>query len=174
MQKFSKCTRIFLRVALVVSAAVYPGLMAMLSAAGWRYNVEQGRYPEIFTVFSGWMYAGGILLCTGTVLCLLGAREKWWQCNIPAIGLGAVGCGACLSVLHRFCAYADQHFSGLDETMEPVSQLYRDRLLPVLLPALLLTVLCVWQIILAAPYRRRKRREKEARLNEEAPHILGD
>ncbi len=174
MKKFSKCTRIFLRVVLVLSTAVYPGLMAMLSAAGWRYNVEQGHYPELFRVFSGWMYAGGILLCTGAVLCLFGAREQWWQCNIPAIGLGGVGCTACLSVLYRFCAYADQHFSGLNETMEPVSQLYRDRLLPVVLPALVLLWLCVWQIVLAAPYRHRKHREKEARLNAEAPRILKD
>lgn len=176
MEKFSKIGKILLRIALMLSTLVYPGFMAMMSAAGWMHNVESGSYPDIFRSFAGWMFTGGGLLCAGALLALLGAKPKLWVCNAAAAAAGCIGCAACLSSLYRFCAYADQHFSGIGETMQPVSQLYRDRLLPVLLPAVLLLVLSLWQIFdePAREYRILRRREKEARESAPAPKILGD
>lgn len=176
MGKLSKAGKIILRIALVISALIYPGFMAMMSAAGWMHNVGTGSYPDVFRSFAGWMYAGGGMLCAGTVLVLLGAKPKLWICNLIGMAAGVIGCGACLSSLYRFCAYADQHFSGIGETMQPVSELYRGRLLPVILTAVLLVILGAWQSFSedAREYRIARKREKEARENAPAPKILGE
>lgn len=176
MEKLSKAGKILLRIALVLTTLVYPGFMAMMSAAGWMHNVGTGSYPDIFRSFAGWMYAGGGMLCAGTVLVLLGAKPRLWTCNLPGMVLGAAGCGACLSSLYRFCAYADAHFPGIGETMQPVSELYRGRLLPVILPALLVGLLGCWQVFSeeTREFRIARRREKEARENAPAPKILGE
>lgn len=176
MEKLRKIGTFLLRAALVISTLVYPGFMAMLSAAGWMYNVRGGNYPDIFRSLAGWMFAGGGLLCAGTFLALLGAKPRRWALNAVALPAGCAGCAACLSSLYRFCAYADQHFSGIGETMQPVSELYRDRLLPVILPTVLLAVLCLRQIFCeeAREYRIARKREKEIRENAPAPKILDD
>jgi hypothetical protein len=79
-----------------------------------------------------------------------------------------------MSSLFRFCAYADQHFSGIGETMQPVSELYRDRLMPVLLPAALAVCLGAWHLFSeeSRDYRRERRAAKLAAENAEAPKIV--
>ena len=174
MKKPAKFLHILLTAALLISAAVYPGFMAMMSAAGWLYNVRQGAYPAVFRSFAGWMIAGGILLCIGAVLAVLSAKPKRWKLAPVSMGAAAVGLAACLSSLYRFTAYADQHFSGIGETMQPVSDLYRTRLLPVILPAVLTLVLAAWHLFSeeTRDYRSRKRAERLAAENAPAPKIV--
>ncbi len=136
MRYFHKAGSIFFSIILLLSAVIYPGFMAILSAAGWLYNVRAGNYPPVFRSYAVWMLAGSLLLLTGTVLCLLGKRFR--RCNVPAAVSAIAGCAACLATLYQLMAYADQHFPGIGESMQPVSALYRDRLLPVLLPAVLI------------------------------------
>ncbi len=171
-----KILKKFLRVMLILTTLVYPLFMCQMSAAGWQYNVDAGNYPEVFAAYAFWMRAGSVLLTAAAVLCLFGSRPRRWLCNAAALGCGTGGIIACMTVLAKFTAYADQNFSGLDETMQPVSELYRDRLLPTLLPFALLCVLAFWQIFDydARVYRRQKRDEKRSRDTQEAPKILGD
>lgn len=174
MKKMPRIAEIVLEVLLLASAAVYPGCMAMLSAAGWMYNVREGNYPEVFRSFAGWMYAGGGLVCIGAVLAVLCRKPKLWPLSPAAMGCAVIGAAACMSSLHRFCAYADQNFSGMRDTMQPVSELYRDRLLPVLLPAVLAVVLAAWHLLSeeSRDYRSRRRAEKRAAENAPAPKIV--
>lgn len=176
MEKLSGIGKICLRIAVVILTVIYPAFMAMMSAAGWMHNVGTGAYPAMFRSLAGFMFTGGGLVCAGTISAMLGIRARWWKCNIAGIASGCVGCGMCLAVLRRFCTYADEHFSGIGDDLMPVSQLYRDRLLPILLVTVLLTVLCLWQIFTdpAREFRIRKRREQAERENAPAPKILGD
>lgn len=135
--------------ALAVSAAFYPGFMDMMSAAGWLYNVREGNYPECFRVWAVWMYIGGALVCVAALLAMAGSRL--WRLNYAAIGCSAAGLTACMIVLEQFCAYADQNFSGVRETMQPVSELYRDRIAPTILPAVLAAALAFRHLLCRKP-----------------------
>ena len=59
MKRTSRILRRILAVLTAVTALIYPGFMALMSAAGWSYNVRQGNYPAVFSTLAGWMYAGG-------------------------------------------------------------------------------------------------------------------
>lgn len=165
-----------LRILLIVSALVYPGMMAMLSAAGWRYHAAQGNYPGIFNAYAFWMTLGGVLLLSGTVLCLMGARKRLWLCNPAAVVCAGCGLWGCLWALQKFCLYADQNFSGVDGTMQPVSELYRDRISPVILPFLCICLLSAWQFFRyeARVYRKQQRIAAQEKENAPAPKILAD
>lgn len=154
---------------LAVLTLVYPGFMDMMSAAGWMYNVREGNYPAQFRVWAVWMYIGGGLLCAAAVLAFLGMRKRLWRLNYVSLGCCIPGLTACMLALRAFCTYADQHFSGIRETMQPVSELYRDRLLPTVLPAVLAAILAVWNLL-----DEDARTYRHAAEQAEAPGILED
>jgi hypothetical protein len=166
----------FLYIVLLVTTLIYPVTMAMLSAAGWQYNVKAGNYPRIFAVYAFWMGMGGMLLTISAVLCRIGKKCRFWRCNVYSLMTGCIGIAACMTVLNRFCVYADQNFSGIGESMQPVSELYCNRLLPMLLPWSLETVLTLWQLFSAEnrAYRRQECEKRKALKNAEAPKILGE
>ena len=174
MKKWQKIVKTCLAILLLISSAIYPGFMAMMSASGWMYNVREGNYPAVFRSFAGWMYAGGGLICIGAVLAVLSMKPKRWACAPFSIGSAGLGLAACMSSLYRFTAYADQHFSGIGETMQPVSALYRDRLLPILFPAVLAVILAAWNLFSedTREHRSRKRAERLAAENAPAPRIV--
>ncbi len=165
-----------LRVALAATTLIYSLFMSQMSAAGWQYNVNEGNYPELFAAFAAWMRIGSVLLTLAAVFCFIGIKPKLWRFNAAALLCNCAGIVSCMTVLYRFTAYADQNFSGIDETMQPVSELYRDRLLPTLLPFALCCVLAVWQSTSydVKVYIQQKRDEKKKKDMEEAPRILGD
>lgn len=171
-----KSLKICLRALLILTTIVYPLFMGLMSAAGWQYNVNEGNYPTLFSTFATWMTIGCVLLAAGAVLCMLGMKRRLWVCNAAALGCAAGGITAAMTVLYRFMAYADQNFPGHRETMQPISEIYRDRLLPMLVPFGLICVLALWQMFSydCRVYRQQKREEKRRRDAEQAPSILGD
>ena len=166
-----KRLQILLKIILVITTLIYPCFMVMMSATGWMYQFQSGNYPAVFRLFSIGMYFGGGLLCIGTVLLFFGKKPRFWKCNIMALLTACIGCMTCLVILSQFSAYADQNFSGIGETMKPVSEMYRDRISPVIVPALLLVVLSVWQLLETREERLEEYWQKE---NAEAPKILHD
>lgn len=174
MKKKRRLAEVVLEALMLVTTVIYPGLMAMLSAAGWMHNVREGAYPEVFRSFAGWMYAGAGLVCIGAVLAAVSRRPKRWPLAAAAIVCAAIGAAACMSSLYRFCAYADRHFPGIRDTMQPVSELYRDRLLPVLFPAALAVCLGTWHLFSeeSRSYRSERRAARLAAENAEAPKIV--
>ncbi len=175
-ETWKKALHIVLQVLLVLTTLVYPLFMDLLSAAGWQHNVNAGNYPSLFGAYAAWMTIGALLLTAGTVLCLIGKSCRFWQCNIAALVCAALGIIPCMTVLYQVMAYADQNFPGMRETMAPVSAMYRDRILPTLLPFLLICGLSVWQMCSyeCGVYRRQKREERRRKDAEEAPRILSD
>ncbi|MBR0483267.1 MAG: hypothetical protein IJJ69_00630 [Oscillospiraceae bacterium] len=169
MKKF---IRICLEILLLITAVIFPGFMAMLSASGWKYNVRQGKYPEIFSVYSFWMFLGAVLVLIAVLCCFIGKKPKFYILNLLAVISDIAGTAFCMTVLKKFCAYADQNFSGIGESMKPVSELYQDRLLPIGFPAFLVLILAVWNFLESREYRIEKKNQKLAELNAEAPKIL--
>ncbi len=173
-----RTARIILRVLLVVTTLVYPLFMDMLAAAGWQHNLRSrgGNYPDdVFGPFVTWMFIGAGLLVIAAVLCLLGAKLRLWLCNLLALACACPGIAACMTVLYRFCAYADSRGYSNQE-MRPASDIYRDRILPTLVPFALLCVLALWQFLAydARVWRKQKRDARRRALNAEAPKILGE
>lgn len=166
----------FLRVLLIASTLIYALFMPQMSAAGWQYNVNAGNYPEVFAAFATWMRIGSVLLTAACVLCMCGIKPKFWRCNAVSLLCACAGLTSCMTVLYKFCAYADQNFSGIGDTMQPVSELYRDRLLPMLLPFAVCCVLAVWQITSydVKVYIQQKKEEKQRLDAQEAPSILAE
>lgn len=160
-----KILKNFLRVTLVVTTLLYPLLMCLLTAAGWQYQVDAGNYPAVFSTFAFWMRTGSVLLTAAAILCLCGAKPQRWQCNAAALVCAVCGICACLFTLSRFCAYADQNFPAIGETMQPVSDLFRDRIAPTILPFSLCCILSIWQL---CAYETRVCRSR-AKQSEEAP-----
>lgn len=167
-----KILNLLLRILLIFTTLVFPGMMVQLSAAGWRYNAAQGHYPPVFYEYAFWMSAGGVLLIAAAVLCMLGICRKFWICNIFSPVTGSAGLLAVLLTLGKFSAYADQNFSGIGDAMQPVSELYRDRILPAVIPFLLLCILSFRQLFSyeARVWRRQRRLQRDA----DAPSILED
>ena len=160
-----KKLQIFLRIILVITTLIYPCFMVMMSATGWMYQFQSGNYPPVFRNFSIGMYVGGGLLCIGTIVLFFGNKAKFWKYNIISLICAFVGCGICMTILSQFTAYADQNFSGIGENMKPVSEMYNDRIFPVIVPAFLLGFLSLSQIF-------DKKFEPQSQGEETAPRIL--
>ncbi len=161
MQKIMK---IFLHLLLLLSALIYPGMMAVLSALGWKDQAEKGHYPAQFHAYSFWMMAGGIFILISLLFYFLGWKHSIFL--ILSIITSIIGAISCMIILHQFSIYADQHFSGIGEDLRPVSELYQERLMPILLPAVLLVILSV--------YRLHRHQAEISEENDEAPKILND
>ncbi len=169
-----KTIRICLDIFLIILSLIYPGFMAVMSAAGWHYNVKQGHYPEIFGVYSFWMFLGAGLILSGVICCFLAKKPKFYILNLISAFAGIAGTVSCMTVLKNFCAYAEQNFSGIGENMKPVSELYRDRLLPIVFPVFLMLILDFRNFLESREFRIQKKNQKLAELNAEAPKILED
>ena len=170
MKKF---IRICLEVLLVITAVIFGG-MAILSASGWKYNVNQGNYPEVFRSYSFWMFLGAGMILLAVICCFIGKKEKYYRMNPVSVMLDIAGMFCCMSVLKKFCNYADQNFSGIGDSMKPVSELYQDRILPIGFPAFLILILAVWNFLESREYRIERKNQELAVLNAEAPKILQD
>lgn len=164
---------ICLRVTAVLSGLVGSGIM-ILCASGWRYHFHEGNYPAVFHVWSFWMYAGAVLIIMSLLCCMLAIRRKYYILNFFAILFSISGYLVCMLVLSEFCDYADRNFSGIGDSMQPVSELYQNRIEWILFPVLLIIGLSVWQFFRSKTYRIQKYQRKIAEENAEAPKILED
>ncbi len=174
MKKFiERDMKIILEIIMLCSGAVSE-CMAMLSAAGWRYNVRQGNYPDILGVYSFWMFLGAGLVLFSIFLCMLGKKEKFYKLNYFSGIFSITGLTACMTVLSKFCAYADQNFSGIGDSMQPVSEMYRNRISPIVFPVILILILSVWNFLKSREYRIMLKQKKAEALNAEAPKIISE
>jgi hypothetical protein len=146
--------------------------MAIMSAVGWNYNVRQGNYPDLLGVYSFWMFLGAGLILLSMILCMIGRKEKFYKLNFISVIFSISGLISCMTVLSKFCIYADQNFSGIGDSMKPVSELYRDRISPIIFPVILILILSVWNFINSHEYRIDLKNKKLAELNAEAPKII--
>ena len=86
------------------------------------------------------------------------------------------GFAAAMTVLAKMMKYADESGWSDRYTMQPASDIYRNRILPTLIPFILLIAAAVLQYFSYDETLKRKirREEKEKQKNLPAPKILGD
>lgn len=132
MEKNKK--KIFYNVYMIIMAlltVIYSLIMVCMAGAGLVYNGESyGRELENAGI---WLIISGILMTVGTVTAFF---KKRIFLIISAI-LTAVGLAVCLVMVYIVCTHADSAGWADNHTMEPVSRMYKERLLPVIVPAVM-------------------------------------
>lgn len=119
---------------MVILTVVYSLIMVCLAGAGLIYNGESyGR--ELVTV-GIWLIVSGILMTSGAALSFFKKRIF----SVISAVLTIVGLGICLVMVYILCTHADSAGWADNYTMEPVSRMYRERLLPVIVPAVMVIV----------------------------------
>ena len=116
---------------MVLLMVVYSLIMVCVAGAGLLYNGESyGRELENAGM---WLIISGIVMTAGTVT---GFLKKSVFRVISAI-LTVVGLTVCLAMVYIVCTHADNAGWADNHTMEPVSRMYKERLLPVIVPAVM-------------------------------------
>lgn len=166
-EKITKKILVFLKVLLIASTAVYPLFMDLLSGIGWISTYS--RYGSEFTVIGTVMVISSGLMSAAVVLCLL-------KKNISAVVTETAGFAAAMTIMIKMMNIADERGWSDMYTMQPASDMYRNRILPTVIPFVLLIAAAVLQYFSydEKVKRRLKREEKEKKENMPAPKILGD
>lgn len=158
MKKMMKMRRLF-TVILMLLTAVYPVTMVMLSGAGIVYNRES--YGSSLCIAGALLTVSGAAMTAGALLTLSRRRAA----AAMSVILSAAGLVLCLCMLRMLTDHADRAGWSDALTMTPVSEIYRRRILPAAVPALLSAGDSVMKLV------KLSRAQKDA---EDAPGILDD
>ena len=142
MKRTSKKSRIFYA-AMLILTAVYPVFMVMMSGAGLIYN--RSTYGERLCTAGVLLIVSGAAMTTGSILAL---PEKRITAAVSLL-LIAGGLVLCLCMLHILTSHADSAGWSDNYTMEPVSAMYRRRMLPSVIPAAMAGGLAVHRLLSA-------------------------
>lgn len=166
-EKITKIILVFIKIMLIASTAVYPLFMNLLSGIGWISTY--GKYGTEFTAMGTVMLVSSGLMTAAVVLCMI-------KRNISAVVTETAGFAAAMTVMVKMMNLADERGWSDMYTMQPVSDMYRNRILPTVIPFVLLIAAAVLQYFSydESVKRRLKREEKEKKENMPAPKILGD
>lgn len=166
-EKITKIILVFIKIFLIASTAVYPLFMNLLSGIGWISTY--GKYGSEFTVMGTFMIISSALMTAAVVLCMI-------KLNVSAVLAETAGFAAAMTVMVKMMNCADERGWSDMYTMQPVSDIYRNRILPTIVPFLLLIAAAVLQYFSydEKVKRQLKREEKEKKENMPAPKILGD
>lgn len=116
---------------MVILTAVYSLIMVCMAGAGLIYNGES--YGRELVNVGIWLIVSGILMTTGAAVSFIKKRIF----SIISAVLTIAGLGICLVMIYILCTHADSAGWADNYTMEPVSRMYRERLLPVIVPAVM-------------------------------------
>jgi len=140
--------------------------MPALSGAGLIYNRES--YGAELVRVGIFLILSGTFMTIGAILCFFRKRNA----NISAIIFSTGGYILCMTMLRRLAAHADKSGWSDKYTMSPISDMYRSRLIPCVIPVMLVIIAAVIQLLVYEPENDGgKRRNHE---NEKAPSVLGD
>lgn len=121
--------KILIRIIMIILTLVYPLFMVCMTGAGLIYNSSsygaEITYTGIFLIFSG------ILMTSGVFLSLSQKKSK----NTASVACSLAGLIICLVSLHLLCAHADSAGWCDNYTLLPVSDMYRRRIMPVIVPS---------------------------------------
>lgn len=125
-EKSKKKIIFFTKVSLILLTAVYPFFMVIMTGTGLVCNYagygKEVMYNGIFLIFSG------ILMTTGSICCMF--RKK--ILNIISVIMWITGIVVCMIMLYKLCVHADN--SGWCRNLSPVSNMYKSRIFPVIIP----------------------------------------
>lgn len=154
-----------LKLLLVILTVIFPILMVMLAGAGLLYNsdsygVELSRVGVLLII-------SGAAMTVGTVLVLL-------RKNIASLICSCTGFVLCMTMLYKLTSHADSAGWSDAYTMEPASDMYIARILPVIIPFVISAALSLIQFFSydAREQRRLCKKLREEKENEPAPPII--
>ena len=138
MKKLRKTDTIIfiLKIILILLTAVYPLTFVTLSGAGLVLNRES--YGESLCITGILLIASGGLMTAGAVLCCLRKNLVSAVCSLSGFGL-------CMAMFIRLAEHADRCGWTVARTLQPVSDMYRDRLLPAAFPVALTVIIAAVQ-----------------------------
>lgn len=145
---------------LIAATAVYPMFMVMLSGAGLIYNSES--YGQELTRVGMLFILSGIIMTAAAILVL--CRK-----NITSIIMSSAGVALCLAMLYKLVNHADAAGWQAHLTLTPVSSMYLERILPVILPFVLNVLIALIQFFSYEESQKRLQRKKEREEKENAP-----
>ena len=126
---------------MLILTAVYPLFMVTMSGAGLIYN--RSSYGERLCTVGVLLIVSGITMTAGALLSL---PEKRITAVLSLI-LTAGGLVLCLCMLSTLISHADSAGWSDNYTMEPVSGMYRRRIMPAVLPAVMAAGTAVSRLI---------------------------
>ena len=154
------------KAAMLCLTAIYPLFMVVLSGAGLLYN--KANYGEDIALTGKLLIVSGAVMAAGAVLCLFRRNI----CNAVSLFCSGGGLALCMSMMYKLCQHADSAGWSDKYTMTPISDMYRSRIMPSIVPAVIAVIIALLQLFSyeAAEERRKRRESKEV----PASKIIGD
>ncbi|MDE6091962.1 MAG: hypothetical protein K2F73_03365 [Ruminococcus sp.] len=128
---------IILKILLIVFTVVWSFFMVVMTGAGLVYNHES--YGQTIMQTGVFFIISGILMTSGTVLSLF--RKK--ILNLISVILSCTGFILCMIMLYRLVNHADRNGWTDNFTLMPISDMYRTRIMPVIVPSVLSVITAV-------------------------------
>ena len=169
-KKKQPAVMVFFKAVLMVLTAVFPVLMASLAGAG--IMSHRDTYGEDVWRMGLLLLAGGLVITGGAVCCLFRRSIM----NLISAVFSLSGGALVLAMILKIADHADRAGWSDKYTMAPVSDMYKVRLLPCLIPAALALIIALVQYFSreASEERSSRRDAKKAKENAPAPKILDD
>ncbi|WP_296694993.1 hypothetical protein [Ruminococcus sp.] len=144
--------------------------MTVLSGAGLIYN--RASYGSGMAVTGFFLIFSAALMTAGAILCIFRKNAA----DILSIVFSAGGFILCMVMLYKLVSHADRCGWTDKYTLQPISSMYKARILPCIIPAAMAIAVALIQLFSydMIQYRRKRRAEKEARENAPAPPIIED
>ncbi len=158
------------KIILIVSTAVYPIFMIMMTGAGLISNKES--YGSVISGYGTKLIISGSLMTTAAVLCLFRKSLP----NLIAPFLSSAGFALCMTMTYRLIRHAESAgWMGVGKYENlPVGDMYRVRLIPTAAPFLLTLAISVIQFFSydACEERRIRKKLRKDKENAPAPPII--
>lgn len=161
---------VILKVIMLALSLYYSLAMTALSGAGLvRNRASYGAELEKTGVF---LIVSAALMTAGAILCLF--RKNFP--DIASIGLSVCGFALCMVMLQRLTGHADSSGWTDKYTLAPISDMYRARIMPCVIPAVLSVIIAAVQLCSyeLSQQRRSAKKARQAKKNAPAPSVTGD
>lgn len=144
--------------------------VTVLSGAGLIYN--RASYGSEIAATGFFLIASAVLMTLGAILCIFRKNAA----NILSLIFSSGGFILCMAMLHKLVSHADRCGWTNKYTLQPISSMYKSRILPCIIPVVLSIAVALIQLFSyeMIQYRRQRRAEKEAKENTPAPPIIDD
>lgn len=156
---------IVLKIVMIILTVIFSVLMVMLAGAGLIYNGNS--YGDRMIRIGVFLIVSGALMTAGTILVCL-------KKNIVSLICSCSGFALCMLMLKAVVDHADSAGWSDAFTMEPASDMYTARILPVIAPFVLSAVIALIQLFSydSKEKRRLRKKRKQEKENEPAPPII--
>lgn len=154
------------KILLVVLTAVYPFFMTIMTGVG--ILSKSGIYGKTISGYAAALIVSGAALTAAAVLCLFRKSLP----NLLSMLTAVPGFAVCITALSRLADHAEKAgWMGHGAyALMPVADMYRQRILPVILPFLLTCVIAAVQFFSYSAGEERREKKKKIEKAEDASY----